>query len=85
MATEFECPTCRTMANEWGADGCSCWLCSACNTTNPEGENECRHCRTTFCYDCGCVIVPVDDEREWAGDHVAGCFWAYRGEWKKVK
>jgi hypothetical protein len=40
------CPVCDELPEEWTAEGCSCWLCSVCMTTNPKGDNACRSCRT---------------------------------------
>jgi ribosomal protein L40E len=80
----WDCPVCETMADEWGADGCSCWWCRSCKATNPEGDNQCRSCHTSFCIDCACVIQWREELQGWDGDHVAGCFMAYRNEWQSA-
>jgi hypothetical protein len=74
---EYDCPVCETMAEEWTPfEGCSCWLCRVCNTTNHEGDTDCRSCGTVFCNDCGCIITPTNDpENEWAGNHNPKCFY----------
>ena len=41
---EFDCPICETWDYQWGVDGCSCWWCRVCKTTNPESVNECEYC-----------------------------------------
>jgi len=40
------CPVCNEPDYKWSAEGCSCWLCNVCMTTNPKGDNACRSCRT---------------------------------------
>ena len=37
----WDCPVCETMADEWGADGCSCWWCPSCKATNPTTASRC--------------------------------------------
>lgn len=44
METEYDCPICETMAEEWNSDGCECWWCPSCKVTN--------HTETTHC-ECG--------------------------------
>ena len=75
-ATADICPVCNEPDYKWNEHGCSCWLCSVCMTTNPEGDNECRSCHTSFCTDCGCVIEWHEPSMRWHGDHVDGCFMA---------
>lgn len=76
VSTVDICPVCEVPSYKWSADGCSCWLCSVCMTTNREGGNECRSCHTSFCTDCGCVIEWHEPSMNWHGDHVDGCFMA---------
>lgn len=76
-----DCEVCGTDSDTWGPDGCTCWWCRSCKATNPEGDNECRSCHTSFCTDCGRVIEWREDLQGWDGDHVEGCFMAYPKDW----
>lgn len=40
----MDCEVCETNAEEWGADGCSCWWCPSCKATNPAEGSACRVC-----------------------------------------
>lgn len=38
----YDCPVCKTMANEWDAEGCKCWYCPTCQVTNHPNSTTCE-------------------------------------------
>ena len=41
MARKDICPICGTHSGTWDENGCTCWLCGSCNTTNPNHRMVC--------------------------------------------